>query len=116
MNGIQRKYKRKIDELVAACHRLAELGYVTSAGGNLSLRVEENLLLITPTKTAKRIVAFEDICAIDLHGNIVYSPKNKKPTGETPFHTRIMCKRPDIKAIVHAHPPILTLQWRLGLY
>ncbi|GHV81428.1 hypothetical protein AGMMS49944_32190 [Spirochaetia bacterium] len=38
----------------------------------------------------------------------VYAPEGKKPTGETPFHVRIMRKRPDIKAIVHAHPPILT--------
>ena len=51
---------------------------------------------------------FEDICVIDLDGNILFAPEGKKPTGEWPFHTRIMKKRPDIKALVHAHPPILT--------
>lgn len=72
------------------------------------MRVEENLVLITPTKTPKRYMTEEDICAVDLEGRIVYAPEGKKPTGETPFHTRIMRLRPDIKAIVHAHPPVLT--------
>lgn len=108
MKNIPRIYKKEIKELVDACHRCGELGYVTSSGGNLSLRVNENLILITPTKTPKRFMRESDICAVDLEGNVVYAPKGKKPTGETPFHVRIMRMRPDIKAIVHAHPPILT--------
>lgn len=105
---IRKYYKSQIEELVEACHRCAELGYVTSSGGNLSYRVAENLILITPTKTPKRFMQFEDICAIDNDGNTVFSPEGKKPTGETPFHARIMRLRPDIKAIVHSHPPFLT--------
>lgn len=105
---IRKDYKSQIEELVEACHRCAELGYVTSSGGNLSYRVAENLILITPTKTPKRFMRFEDICAIDNDGNTVFAPEGKKPTGETPFHARIMRLRPDIKAIVHSHPPILT--------
>ena len=108
MHILQETYKVQIEELVAACHRCAELNYVTSSGGNLSYRVDENKILITPTKTLKRTMRFEDICVIDLEGNILYASEGKKPTGEWPFHTRIMKKRPDIKAIAHAHPPILT--------
>jgi L-fuculose-phosphate aldolase len=77
-------------------------------GGNLSLRVDENLILITPTKTMKRIMRFEDICAVDLVGQTIFAPDGKKPTGETPFHTRILRKRHDLKAVVHAHPPYMT--------
>jgi L-fuculose-phosphate aldolase len=108
MNEFQTKYESQIAELVDACHRCAELNYVTSSGGNLSVRVEENVCLITPTKTLKRTICFDDICVIDTNGFVLYAPKGKKPTGEWPFHTRIMRKRQDIKAIVHAHPPILT--------
>ena len=108
MNEFQKKYEKEIEELVNACHRCAELNYVTSSGGNLSLRNEEDLILITPTKTLKRTMRFEDICAIKLDGEEVYFPEGKKPTGEWKFHTRIMRRRPDIRAIVHAHPPILT--------
>lgn len=108
MKEIKERYKNEIKMLTEACRRCGELGYVTSSGGNLSVRVEENLILITPTKTPKRFMTEEDICAIDLKGNTVYAPEGKKPTGETPFHARIMRMRPDIKSIVHAHPPVLT--------
>ncbi len=108
MERIKELYKNEIKMLTQACQRCGELGYVTSSGGNLSVRVEENLILITPTKTPKRFMTENDICAIDLEGNTVYAPEGKKPTGETPFHARIMRMRPDIKSIVHAHPPVLT--------
>ena len=108
MKSIRKIYKNEIKLLTEACRRLGELGYVTSSGGNLSIRVAENLILITPTKTPKRFMREEDICAIDLDGNTVYAPEGKKPTGETPFHARIMRMRPDVNTIVHAHPPVIT--------
>lgn len=108
MDNLQKKYSSEIKQLVDACHRCSELHFVTSAGGNLCQRVEDNVLLITPTKTPKRTMREEDICIIDLDGNVLFSPPGKKPTGEWPFHTRIMKKRPDIKAIAHTHPPVLT--------
>lgn len=108
MHDFQVKYQDDIIEIIDACHRLAELGYVSSAGGNLSKRVGEDVILITPTKTPKRTMRFDDICAVDLNGKMIYSSGEKRPTGETPFHTRILRKRREIKAVVHAHPPIMT--------
>ena len=108
MNEIQIKYQKEIEEIVEACHRCAELGYVTSSGGNLSYRLADGNILITPTKTPKRIMKFEDICVIDGEGNKIFYPDGKKPTGEMPFHVRIMKAREDVKAIVHAHPPVIT--------
>ena len=108
MNEFQKQYAAQISELVAAANRLAELGFVTSQGGNLSLRAAENVILITPTKVAKAEVAFDDICAIDMEGKVIHTSNGRKPTGEWPFHLRIMQKRPDVKGIIHAHPPILT--------
>lgn len=81
MHLYQEKYHQQIEELVTACHRCAQLNYVTSSGGNLCARVDENILLITPTKTLKRTMRFEDICVIDLDGNILFAPEDKKPTG-----------------------------------
>ena len=108
MNDFQKKYQSGIEELAAAANRLAALGFVTSQGGNLSLRADENVILITPTKVAKADVRFEDICAIDMTGKVIYAKEGRKPTGEWPFHLRIMQHRPDVKGIIHAHPPILT--------
>lgn len=108
MNNLQKKYWNEIEMLAEVCQRCANLGFVTSSGGNLSQRVDDNVLLITPTKTPKRLVRAEDICIIDLDGNVLFAPEGKKPTGEWPFHTRIMRKREDIVAIAHTHPAYLT--------
>ncbi len=108
MHPIQQQYKSQIEELVRAANRLAQIGFVTSQGGNLSMRVGDDALLITPTKVAKIDITFEDICAVDMKGNVLYAKEGRKPTGEWPFHVRIMNNRPDVKGVVHAHPPILT--------
>ncbi len=108
MTPFQKQYEAQITELTRAANRLAELGFVTSQGGNLSLRADENVVLITPTKVAKLAITFEDICAVDMNGKVLYAKEGRKPTGEWPFHVRIMNRRPDVKGIVHAHPPILT--------
>lgn len=108
MHPIQEKYSAQIEELVRASNRLAEVGFVTSQGGNLSIRVEENLVLITPTKVAKGAIKFDDICAVDMEGHTLLAAPGRKPTSEWPFHIRILTNRPDVKGVVHAHPPILT--------
>jgi L-fuculose-phosphate aldolase len=108
MKDIQVKFEKQIDEMVKACRRCAEMGFVQSQGGNLSQRVEGGLVLITPTMKSKGDIEFDDICVVTAGGKTLYAPDGGKPTGELPFHLRILAKRPDINAIVHAHPPVLT--------
>lgn len=108
MNGLQKKYRKEIEEIAGAGKRLGELGYVTSHGGNLSYRVDENVVLITPTKILKRDISPEDIVIIDFDRNVIFRCGDRKPTGESPFHLRILKNRPDVNAVIHAHPPVLT--------
>lgn len=108
MHPLQQQYESSIRALAAASNRLAALGYVTSHGGNLSERVAEDVVLITPTKVPKRDVTFEDVCAVNMRGETLYASEGRRPTSEAPFHLRIFQRRPDLKAVVHAHPPILT--------
>lgn len=108
MHDQQKKYESAISELVAAAVRLGELGYVSSHGGNLSSRVDAETVLITPTKVAKRALTFDDIVIIGMDGTTRYAGNSRKPTGETPIHLNILRQRPDIKGLVHAHPPVLT--------
>jgi L-fuculose-phosphate aldolase len=108
MKELQDRYRGEIEELVEATRRLGDLGYVTSHGGNLSYRVNQEHILITPTKVVKRHVTFEDIVVISADGEIRYKPEHRKPTGETPMHVRLYKRRPDLRGIVHAHPPYLT--------
>jgi L-fuculose-phosphate aldolase len=108
MNDLQKKFEKEIDELARASNRIAELGYVTSHGGNVSYRADENVILITPTKVPKADIQFNDVCIIDPKGNVLFAAEGRKPTGETPFHIDILNKRPDLNALIHAHPPYLT--------
>lgn len=108
MHSLQQQYAAQVKALSKAACRLAELGYVTSHGGNLSERVAEDVVLITPTKVPKRDITPEDICFVTLDGKTLFAPEGRKATSETPFHVRVFQKRPDIRGIVHAHPPILT--------
>lgn len=108
MDAVQKKYREQIEDLVDASCRLGELGYVTSHGGNLSYKVESNVVLITPTKVVKRGMTFDDIVVVKSDGSVLFASPSRKPTGETPMHLRLYEKRPDINALVHAHPPVLT--------
>jgi len=104
----QKEYEREIRETVAACHSLAARLYVTSHGGNLSWRVAEDTLLITPTKMNKGEVVFDDIVIAGMDGTVKFAAAGRRPTGELPFHLRMFRKRSDIRTIIHAHPPWMT--------
>ncbi len=107
-HSLRERYAPQVEELVTAAVRVAALGYVTSHGGNLSVRADEEVVLITPTKVPKRDITADDICFINMRGETLYAPEGRRPTSESPFHLRVFQKRPDIRGIVHAHPPVLT--------
>ncbi len=108
MNSFLKKYEQEINDMVEACHRDAEIGYGPAVSGNLSYRVDEDIVLITPTKTPKRLIRPEDICVLNMAGEPLFLPEGKKPTGETFMHLHVLKKRPDINAVMHAHPPLVT--------
>jgi L-fuculose-phosphate aldolase len=108
MQSIREEYAAHIEQLAAASRRLGELGYVTSHGGNLSYRVADEVVLITPTQVVKRTMRAVDIVVVDRAGNVLSAAEGRRPTGETPMHLHMYDLRPDLNAFVHAHPPILT--------
>ena len=109
MSNLAEKYSKEMAEVAGAARRLAERNYVASHGGNLSYKVDEGIVLITPTQVEKRVMRPEDIVIVSADGKeTLYAAEGRRPTGETPMHTRLLQKRPDLNAIVHAHPPVLT--------
>ena len=108
MYDLQLKYRKQIEDIVNASIRLGEIGYVTSHGGNLSYRVDEDVVLITPTKVQKKKIIFDDIIIINFKADVLFSVNDRKPTGETSMHLNLLKKRTDVKGLIHAHPPILT--------
>lgn len=97
------KYRERIKQFVEVCHRLYLNMYVTSHGGNLAWKMEDNLLLISPTRVNKGDITAKDLIFIDASGEKVEG--SKKPTGETPMYLNFFRERPDIKSVIHCHPP-----------
>ena len=82
--------------------RLYRFGYVVANDGNISVLVDDGLVLTTPTGVCKGDMTPEMMALIDLSGKVV-SGENK-PSSETKMHLFIYKNRPDIHAVVHAHP------------
>ena len=97
------KYSDEVRDFTKVCKRMADRTYVTSQGGNLSVKLEENLVLISPTCVCKSDISDKDVVFIDLEGNTVEG--TRKPTGEMPMYLNFYRDRPDIKSVIHCHPP-----------
>ena len=93
------KYKQDICEIG---RRMYARELVAANDGNISIKVEENKLLITPTMMSKGYMVEDDIILIDYEGNVLMG--SKKPSSEYMLHTTVYKNRQDINAIVHAHP------------
>lgn len=92
------------DELVLTMKRIYNYKMTTTSGGNLSIKDENGDIWITPTGVDKGTLTPRDIVHIRTSGEI---EGLHRPSSEWPFHKAIYEIRPDIKAIVHAHPMAL---------
>jgi L-fuculose-phosphate aldolase len=97
------KYSSEVRDFTMVCKRLAERMYVTSQGGNLSYKLEDNLVLISPTCVCKSEISEMDVVFIDLEGRTVEG--TREPTGEVPMYLNFYRDRPDIRSVIHCHPP-----------
>jgi len=77
--------------------------YTDGNGGNLTIRVGDNLVLCTPTLVSKGFMTIEQMCLVDLEGNQLAG--KFKRTSECMTHLAIMKRQPKAKACCHAHPP-----------
>ena len=86
--------------------RLWQRAYVDGNGGNIAIRVADDLALCTPTLVSKGFMKPEDLCLVDLEGN--QKAGKKKRTSEILMHLQIMKRQPRAKSTVHCHPPYST--------
>ena len=86
--------------------RIWAMTFVDGNGGNITVRVGDNLALCTPTLISKGFMTADDICLVDLDGNQLAG--RLKRTSEAMTHFGIMKRQPKAKACVHAHPPHAT--------
>lgn len=81
-------------------------GWVAANDGNISIRMGEDHLLCTPTGVSKGLMQPDDLIVCDMKGNKIYGTKER--TSEVAMHLTVYELRPDIRAVVHAHPPVAT--------
>ncbi|PWM23937.1 MAG: aldolase [Clostridiales bacterium] len=92
------------DQLVMLMERIYQYGMTTTSGGNLSILDENGDIWITPGSVDKGSLSRKDIIQVKPDGTVIGI---HKPSSEFPVHERIYRARPDIRAILHAHPPAL---------
>ena len=90
------------DQLVMMMDRIYYRGMTTTSGGNLSIKDENGDLWITPSGVDKGTLTRDDIMLVKPDGTII---GRHKPSVEYPFHQSVYRRRPDIKAVLHAHSP-----------
>jgi L-fuculose-phosphate aldolase len=99
----ERKHR---EEIVRYGRMLHARGFVAAMDGNLSVRLSEKRILVTPTCVSKGAMRPSDMVIVDMQGKRVAGRRNV--TSEIGMHLLIYSMRPDIRAIVHAHPPTAT--------
>lgn len=85
---------------------LYDRGYVVSNDGNISLRVAPDRLLVTPSGVGKGRMTPDMLVVTDLEDNVLEGDRH--PSSETKMHLEVYRCRPDVRAVVHAHPPVST--------
>ncbi len=86
--------------------RIYNKGFAAGNDGNISYRLGENQVLCTPTFISKGFMKPDDLCIVDMEGKQLSG--RKKRTSEVLLHLAIMKERPDVKSVVHCHPPHAT--------
>ncbi len=93
-------------QIIATAHKLAAQSWVANHDGNISIRLGENRFLATPTATAKADVSEKNLIEVDTSGK--RTAGTARPFSEIAMHLAVFAERPDVGAVVHAHPPYAT--------
>ncbi len=93
-------------QLVRFGSLLHQNGFVSACDGNLSVRIDANTILTTPTSVSKGMMSSDDMVLVDMQGRKVHGERNA--SSELEMHLTIYRMRPDVDAVVHAHPATAT--------
>ncbi len=93
-------------DIVEVGRRMYARGYTASNDGNISVRYGADRLLMTPKSVCKGFMSPDMMCVTDLEGRKLQGDRD--PSTEMLMHLEVYSQRPDVQAVVHAHPPIAT--------
>jgi L-fuculose-phosphate aldolase len=93
-------------DIVEVGRRMYARGYTASNDGNISVRLGSDRLLMTPKSVCKGFMTPDMMCVTDLDGRKLQGDRD--PSSEMLMHLEVYRQRPDVAAVVHAHPPTAT--------
>ena len=108
-----KEFNKLSNRMINACKRLHSRGILSGVGGNISLRTEsDHIILCSPSGIPIMDMLPDDICVVDISDiqkdNYHVVQGMHKPTSEILMHGRLYGLRPEIRAVIHSHPPITT--------
>lgn len=100
------------EELLLWCRRLWDRHLVMGTSGNVSIRLDDGDVLVTPSQRGLGYLSIDDIVRVDPQGR----PRDaaQRPTSELPLHLAAYRVRPDIRAVVHTHPTMSVVWSKTG--
>ncbi|MGO9231726.1 MAG: class II aldolase/adducin family protein [Bryobacteraceae bacterium] len=99
----EREYR---EDIVQIGKLVFQKGWVAANDGNISLRLDNERILATPTGVSKGMIGVDDLIVVDMQGKKISGRLER--TSEIAMHLQIYQLRPDVRAVVHAHPPVAT--------
>ncbi len=95
-------------EIIRVTRIVADQGLVRSSDGNISVRLDEERYLVTPSGLYKMTMEPDDPLVVNQYGEVLIGKPGLKPTSELNIHLEVYQQRPDINAVLHAQPPYAT--------
>ncbi len=96
------------EQILEVGRRMYQRAYVAANDGNISCRVAEDVILMTPTGVSKGFMTEDMIIKMTLEGEVLSDDSGYKPSSEGKMHIRAYRENPEIMAVTHAHPPVAT--------
>jgi L-fuculose-phosphate aldolase len=93
-------------DLIQVCHLIYEKGWVAMNDGNISIRLDDDRILCTPTAISKGFIDADDLIVCNGSGKKIEG--RRESTSEIAMHLTVYELRPDVRSVVHAHPPTAT--------
>lgn len=103
------------EEIIRVTRIVADQGLARSSDGNISIRLDPERLLVTPRGFYKMAMEPDDLVVVDRQGRLLEAKEGLRPTSELSMHLEAHRQRPDINAVLHAHPPFATALTIAGL-
>lgn len=95
-------------EMVQTGRKMLAAGLVAGHDGNISVRLSENAVLVTPAGRSKGDLAAADLLLVDMEGRVISAQQAGKPTSELLMHLQVYRDNPEARAVLHAHSPYAT--------